>query len=348
MKNIFFKMLGLIVVGTLALTACGSPATTTPAATQPPAVPATAAAPTAVLPTVAPPAHPLSGTINISGAFALYPMMQVWSAEFTKLNPGVQFNVQGGGAGKGMTDALAGAGDIGMVSRSIQPAEEAKGAYWVSVAKDAVFPVVSAQNPVMADLMAKGISQAMFKKIFITGEVTTWGQVIGKTSDTDAIHVYTRSDSAGAADMWAQFCGGKVQADLLKTAIGVNGEPALVDTVSKDPLGIAYSNLNSVFDVTSGNIVTGAAVPPIDMAGTGQITPDEVYKTTADAVKAVADGKYPSPPARFENLVTKGKPTGVVQAFILWILTDGQKDLNQAGYVPLTADQLAAALAKVK
>jgi phosphate transport system substrate-binding protein len=238
--------------------------------------------------------------------------------------------------------------DIGMVSRAIQPAEEAKGAYWVPVAKDAVFPVVSAQNPVLTDLMSKGISPATFKKIFITGEITTWGQVVGDSKNTDAIHVYTRSDSAGAADMWAQFSGGKVQADLLKTAIGVNGEPALVSTVIKDPLGISYSNLNSVFDVTSGKIVTGAAVPPIDASGTGQITPDEVYKTTADAVNAVATGKYPSPPARFENLVTKGKPTGVVQAFILWILTDGQKDLNQAGYVPLTADQQTAALAKVK
>ena len=30
----------------------------------------------------------------------------------------------------------------------------------------------------------------------------------------DLIHVYTRSDSAGAADTWAQFCGGQVQADI--------------------------------------------------------------------------------------------------------------------------------------
>ena len=348
MKNMFFKLLSLVAVGMLALTACGSPATAmpaAPAATQPAAATATVAVPT-VAPT--PTAQPLTGTINISGAFALYPMMQVWTAEYTKLNPGVQFNVQAGGAGKGMTDTLAGAVDIGMVSRDIQPAEVTKGAYGVPVAKDAVFPVISAQNPVLANLMAKGISQATFKKIFITGEITTWGQVVGDSKNTDAIHVYTRSDSAGAADEWALFCGGKVQADLLKTAIGVNGEPALVATVIKDPLGITYSNLNSVFDVTSGNIVTGASVPPIDASGTGQITPDEVYKTTADAVNAVAAGKYPSPPARFEDLVTKGKPTGVVQAFILWILTDGQKDLNQAGYVPLTADQQAAALAKVK
>ena len=39
----------------------------------------------------------LSGTLSISGAFALYPMMTVWAEEFTKLHPDVQFDVQGGG-----------------------------------------------------------------------------------------------------------------------------------------------------------------------------------------------------------------------------------------------------------
>jgi phosphate transport system substrate-binding protein len=62
----------------------------------------------------------------------------------------------------------------------------------------------------------------------------------------------------------------------------------------------------------------------------------------------VATGKYPSPPARALNLVTKGKPTGVVQAFLLWILTDGQQYVNEAGYIQLTPDQLEASLQKVR
>ncbi len=288
----------------------------------------------------------LSGTISISGAFALYPMMTVWAAEFTKLHPQVQFDVQGGGAGKGMTDALAGAVDIGMISRTIKPEEESKGAFWVSVAKDAVFPIVSDKNPVLADLTAKGISQDTMKKIFITGEITTWGQVVGKPGVTDAIHVYTRSDSCGAGEQWALFAGGKVQTDI--QGIGVNGEPALVDTVGKDPLGIGYSNLNSAFDPTSGKLVAGVIVPPLDLNGNGQADAAEYYQTKAEAVAAIADGTYPSPPARFENLATKGKPQGLVLAFIQWILTDGQKYLDQAGYVALTPDQQAEFLAKLK
>ncbi len=288
----------------------------------------------------------LSGTIAISGAFALYPMMTVWAEEFTKLHPQVQFDVQGGGAGKGMTDTLAGAVDIGMISRTIKPEEEAKGAFWVAVAKDAVFPIVSDKNPVLADLTAKGISQTTFKKIFLTGEIKTWGEVIGKPEVTDAIHVYTRSDSCGAAEQWSLFAGGKAQADL--QGIGVNGEPALVDTVGKDPLGIGYSNLNSDFDATSGKLVPGIVVPPVDINSSGQTEAGEYFQAKSEAVKAIADGAYPSPPARFENLATKGKPTGLVLSFIQWILTDGQKYLDQAGYVALTPEQQAENLAKLK
>jgi phosphate transport system substrate-binding protein len=146
--------------------------------------------------------------------------------------------------------------------------------------------------------------------------------------------------------MWAKFSGGSVQDDI--KGIGINGEPALVDTVIKDPLGIGYSNLNSVYEMSSGNLVSGAIAPPVDINANGQADPDEYYKTKNEAVAAVSSEKYPSPPARFENLATKGKPTGLTLAFIEWILTDGQQYLGQAGYVPLTPEQQNESLQKLK
>ena len=146
-----------------------------------------------------------------------------------------------------MTDTIAGAVDIGMISRSIKDEETAQGIFWVSVTKDAVFPIISAENPVAEQILAKGISQEIFNKIYITGEIKTWGEVVGDPTITDEIHVFTRSDASGAAEQWAKFAGGKVQDDL--KGIGVNGEPAMLDTVIKDPLGIGYGNLNSIFDL---------------------------------------------------------------------------------------------------
>ena len=288
----------------------------------------------------------LSGTISVSGAFALYPMMTVWAEEFTKLHPDVQFDVQGGGAGKGMTDTIAKAVDIGMISRSIKEEETAQGIFWVSVTKDAVFPIINAENPVAAQILEKGITQEIFNKIYITEEIKTWGEVVGDPTITDEIHVFTRSDASGAADQWARYTGGEAQEDL--KGVGVNGEPAILGEVIKDPFAIGYGNLNSIFDLSSGSLVPGVVIPPIDIDENGKADAVEIYKVKEDAFGAVANGTYPSPPARFENLATLGKPEGLTLAFIEWILTDGQQYLEQAGFVPLTPEQQAESLDKLK
>ncbi len=60
-------------------------------------------------------------TITLSGAFALYPLVIKWTEEYKKVNPEVRFNISGGGAGKGLADALAEVVDLGMFSREITP-----------------------------------------------------------------------------------------------------------------------------------------------------------------------------------------------------------------------------------
>lgn len=288
----------------------------------------------------------LSGTITISGAFALYPMMTLWGDEFHKIHPKVNMDISAGGAGKGMTDAISGAVDIGMVSRSVKSEEEARGAYGVAVTKDAVFLVVNADNTVADELMRTGVTKEELIGIYITGEIKTWGEVVRKPEITDAIHVYTRSDACGASEMWAKYLGDKKQEDLL--GIAVNADPGLLEAVIKDRLGIGYNNLGYAFDLSTDKVVEGALVIPLDVNVDGTADADEIADTKTKAVELIATGKYPSPPARALNLVTKGKPTGLVQSFIQWILTDGQQFVGEAGYVRLTSDQLDESLNRVR
>ena len=283
-------------------------------------------------------------SISIDGAFALYPLMQRWSAEYTKLHPNTTFDISAGGAGKGMTDTLSGMVDIGMISREISSAEEAKGAFWIAVAKDAVFPVINSKNPVAADLLQKGVTRETLIGIYITGTIKTWGQVVGRPDITDQIHVYTRSDSCGAADTWSKYLG-KTQENLL--GIGVSGDPAMIDAVVKDPLGISYNNLAYAFDTTSGALIPGTIILPIDVNENGKADPDEVYSTKSAALDAINTGKYPSPPARLLYLATKGKPSGSVKDFLQWILTDGQQFVAESGYIQLTPDILKTSQGKM-
>jgi phosphate transport system substrate-binding protein len=268
-----------------------------------------------------------------------------WGEEFQKVYPDVRLDISAGGAGKGMADALAGAVDIGMVSRAISPEEEAKGAFWVAVVKDAVFPTINSQNPVWDDLRQKGLSREVYQGIYITGEITTWGQAVGRPEIADPIHVFTRSDACGAAETWAKYLGGQ-QEDL--RGIAVYGDPGLLDAVIKDPLAIGFNNLNYAYDMDTGLPVEGARVAPIDANDSGQADPDEIYDVKEQAVTAVATNKYPSPPARDLNLVTRGQPAGLTETFIAWILTDGQAFVDEAGYIALPADRLATEAAKLE
>ncbi|MEI6682916.1 MAG: PstS family phosphate ABC transporter substrate-binding protein [Bacteroidota bacterium] len=289
----------------------------------------------------------LKGKITISGAFALYPLVVKCAEVFQKLHPRVTINVSAGGAGKGMTDALNKMVDLGMYSKAVSPEEQARGAWWIAIAKDAVLPTINAGNPVLADLKARGLTKEKFYDIFISGNIKTWGQAAGNNSRAD-LQVFTRSDACGAADMWAKYLNNKKQEDIL--GLGVNGDPGVADAVRKNAGAIGYNNLGFVYEMQSRKIYPGLAVVPIDLNGNGKIDPEENFYDNIDKVmQAINDGRYPSPPARDLYLVSGGKPTNkLVLNFLQWLLSDGQKFVNEAGYVTIKPEQVTSELQKLK
>jgi phosphate transport system substrate-binding protein len=289
----------------------------------------------------------LTGTIKVSGAFALYPLMVLWAQQYMKLHPKVNIEVSAGGAGKGMSDALSGLVDIGMISRDITSQETQQGAFYVAVTEGAVVVTISDGNPALNIILTQGITKQMFYNIFVAGNVTTWGQAVGRADITLPIHVYTRSDAAGSADTWAKFLGKKGQGDIKGT--GVYGDPGLVQAIQNDPLGIGYNNLAYAYDNSTGMQVQGIKVAPIDFNNNGMIDPSEnFYGNKTALVQAIQSGNYPSPPAVNYYLVTKNQFIGVTKDFVKWILTDGQSYVPTAGYVSLTGDVLSAQLTKLE
>ena len=284
-------------------------------------------------------------TIRVSGAWALYPMMVTWGEEYESLNPELRVDISGGGAGQGMTDVLSGLTDIGMVSREIFPEEISQGAFWVSVAKDGVVVTVNRNNPVLDELMVQGVTVEQFIGIWITGDITDWGEVVN-TTNADSIHVLSRADACGAAQTWAKYLG-YYQGDLLGTEIV--GDPGVAAEVARDSLALGYNNVNYAYNIDTGEPATDLAIVPIDLNGNGQVDEDEnFYQNKSTLIDAIKRGDYPSPPARDLNLVTKGKPSGGVKDFLTWILTDGQEYVADVGYVPLSHERLELELAKLE
>ena len=287
-----------------------------------------------------------SKNITISGAFALYPLAVKWAEEFQKLHPDIHIDLSAGGAGKGMTDVLADVVDLGMVSREVYGPELEKGALPFAVAKDAVVITFNAENPLARQIMEHGISKEDATKIWITGEYTTWGQVLG-TNDKTPIHVYTRSDACGAAETFALWMG-KKQEDLLGTA--VFGDPGLASAIQADKLGIGLNNIGYAYDEKSRRPNEGLSVCPVDKDNDDSISAEEFfYDTKDDFISAVGEGKYPSPPARDLYMVSHGTPKNpAVVAFLEYILSDGQKENVPAGYIGLSEEKLQKGLKQLQ
>lgn len=168
----------------------------------------------------------------------------------------------------------------------------------------------------------------------------------GGQAKGDTIRVYTRSDACGAAETWAKYLGNHFQEDLKGTA--VYGDPGLAEAVRQDPLGIGYNNIGYAYDISTGEVVAGLKVVPIDINENGQIDPEEnFYNTKAELTQAIANGHYPSPPARELYLVTKDSFKGLAKEFVRWVLTDGQRYVDEAGYVMLAREKIEAELNKL-
>ena len=131
--------------------------------------------------------------------------------------------------------------------------------------------------------------------------------------------------------------------------LGVNGDPGVADAVRRNVEGIGFNNLGFVYEMQTRKIYPGLDVIPIDLNENGIIDPDENFYGSMDSVmKAINDGKYPSPPARDLYLVSGGKPDKMlVKVFLKWILSEGQKYVNEAGYVSIKPEQIKSELQKL-
>ena len=292
----------------------------------------------------------LKGSISISGAWALYPMMVRWTEEFSEIHGDVRFDVSPGSAGRGMTDVLAGRVDIGMVSRSITPSEQSAGTLSFPVVRDTFVATMNADNPLIDHILKRGMKRQTFQDLWIKGKLISWDQIYPDIHSAGKypIHVYTRCDASGAADTWAGYLGSKKE-DLL--GVGVNSEPSLATYIRRDIYAIGFNNINYIYDSRTKRSISGLQVVPIDIDNNGRIDPEEdIYEDRDAFMAAIENGQYPPSLVRAFHLVTRGAPKRpVVKEFIRWILTEGQGEyVSQSGYINLHEDVLKDVLRKIE
>lgn len=287
------------------------------------------------------PVDQLSGRITSVGSDTMNNLVQLWVEGFMKFYPEVEFEVEGKGSSTAMPALIAGAANIGPMSRDPKQGEiddfQTKFGYPptpIASAIDMLAIYVNKENPLPAISLPQ--VDAIFSKTRRLGypqPVNTWGELglIGPWADR-AISLYGRNSASGTYGYFKDHAlGGGDFRDAVKEQ---PGSSSVVQAVGSDLGAIGYSG--------SGYQTSDVRAVPVS---------DEVDEPAIPAEAEFAyDGTYPL--ARHLWLTVNYRPESqldpLTREFIKFVLSrQGQQRVVEDGYLPLPAATAKQALQSI-
>ncbi|MBE7553943.1 MAG: phosphate ABC transporter substrate-binding protein [Anaerolineales bacterium] len=261
-------------------------------------------------------------TIENKGSDTIVNLALAWAESYMAQYPRVRISVTGGGSGTGIAALINNTVDIANASRAIKPEEvalaQANGIepYEITIAQDAIAVVVNPENPV-SQLTLQQISA------IYTGQITNWKEVGGEDRP---IVLLSRESNSGTYVFFLEEVvrQGDSESDLLFSpdTLLLPSSEGISSEIRQNPNAIGYDGLGYV---TPDQKTIAIAVAP-----------DSPY--VKPSIATVVDGSYPISRPLF--IYTPGPPTGTVKAYLDWILTEGQQQVRELGFVPLPNSQM--------
>jgi phosphate transport system substrate-binding protein len=284
----------------------------------------------------------LTGNLSSVGSDTLGYLMTLWGEDFSRQSPGVNVQVQAAGSSTAPTALAAGAAQLGAMSRPMQIDERqlftTRYGYpplAVPVAMDALVVVVNQDNPLSH--IDQPQLDALFSVTRLCGVHSVplhWGD-LGLEQDGWAKRSIQRFGRNSASGTWGFFkqqalCKGDFRSDVAEFP----GSAAVVQAVAATPNSIGYASF--------GFHLSGVKMLPIVTASGDTVMPD---------AESIRSGRYPwSRPLYIYVNKAPGKPLPpLVDAFLHQVLSpEGQRRVTEAGYLPLSEQQMAQARAAIE
>jgi phosphate transport system substrate-binding protein len=311
----------------------------------------------------------LSGTLNGSGSTFQLTFQQTAIQSFKTVQPSMTVNYGGGGSGKGRTDLAANVVQYAGSDTAPIPSDEVASFKGKTVL---YFPVLI--GPITVSYNLPGIKSGLkldaptIADIF-QGKITKWNdpqiasQNAGVKLPSTAITIARRSDSSGTTQNFSEFLvegapgvwklgsdstinwpatsrggngnGGVAQA--IKTTAGAVG---YVDYADAKASGLTWASVKN----KDGNYIAPSTDSATAAAGNVSVKPD----LTFSAIWASGAKSYPITYQSWDLVYQKqssSNTTKMLQAYIGYLLGDGQQLLPELGYAPLPSglDQQAKA-----
>lgn len=256
--------------------------------------------------------------IENKGSDTMVNLALAWAEQYMAQHPEVRISVTGGGSGTGIAALINGTTNIANASRAIKP-EEIKEARThniepveITVAQDAIAVVVNPANPV-SQLSLEQISA------IYTGQITNWAELGGEDRP---IVLLSRESNSGTYIFFLEevIRQGKKESQLLFSpdTLLLPSSEGISEEIRQNPNAIGYDGLGYVTPdqkmIAIARLPTGPYIIP--------------------SLQAVTDGSYPISRPLF--MYTPGQPDGLIKIYLDWILNEGQQQVKDLGFVPLS------------
>jgi len=304
-------------------------------------------------------------SVKLQGAGASFPapLYQKWFKEYSGAHPSVQVDYQSVGSGSGVKSFMDKTVDFAASDAAMKPEDIAKVEGGVQLLPMTAGSIVLAYN--LRDVPNLRLSRDAYVGIFL-GKVTKWNDPLIAKSNPDAklpdlpINVVVRADGSGTTYVFTKHLSA-ISPEFQKT-VGVNTTPAWpVGTKSKGNEGVTASIMTTPGSI--GYVEYGYAHSQnLHMAILENKSGNYVAATTDSAKAGLASAELPpdliawvpDPEAKdaypivtytwmilYKKYDDKGKLTAL-KSLVNYGLTDGQKEAEALGYVPLPDNVVAA------
>ena len=246
-----------------------------------------------------------------------------WADAYSKIDPSVSVEVNGGGSGQGVAALINDSCQIANCSRGFEEKEIAEFATKhpgkqpkeFMVGYDALSVFVHKDNP-LEEISIEELQQLYMKD----GKFSKWSDLGVKDipgAKGDEVILVSRQNNSGTYHYFREGIVGKKNEMRLGT-VDMNGSKDVVELIAKTPNAIGYSGM-------------GYATPAVK---TLRVSKKKGDKGVAPTIATTLDKTYPI--ARPMFMYTAGEPAPHIKKYLDWILSDaGQVIVKDTGYVPL-------------
>ena len=265
-------------------------------------------------------------SIMFCGSTSLYPIISSLASSFTEKyetwdqvdaafpEANISIYVAPGGSGVGVSAAIDGTADFGMLARSIKEEEKealGNGYQEFIVARDALTVSVNAQNPIVSKI--DDMDTETIRRIF-AGEIATWNEV-DASLPAETINVYIRDLSGGAYEVFQKSVMG--DSEVTASATQSASMTELATNIANDQWGIGYAGFGAYNKANAdGQVLTAMKVDGVEASEENIISGDYTIQRPVMFVTGAEIGESE-------------------QAFIDYVFSQtGYDTVEENGYIP--------------